>query len=96
MIANTPRTDFVRVAHGKLGDFKAARTQVHARARAGQFLSNVIAALRADRANGFPTLLGDPAPVSEANLPTSFLHIGQGLRRRSARWRTWPNCCDYR
>ena len=51
-IASTPQSLFIRAARDHLGDFRAAQMHVQARAQT-HFLANILAHVRADKANGF-------------------------------------------
>lgn len=53
-IASTPRAEFVRGMHERLGDLQAAKLHVKAGAQL-QVLNNTLMGLRADFANGFPS-----------------------------------------
>src|SRR5260370_4535271 len=54
-IANASRADFISAVGERIGDVQAAKAYVAARAQT-RYLDNVLAGVRADLANGFPSL----------------------------------------
>ncbi len=69
-IARAPRTEFVAAVRDQVGDFKAARMHVEARAQT-MYLNNVLTGILAARANGHSTLpYGDVQAIESDTEPT--------------------------